>query len=163
MLLCPTRGLLESCIHTVNERNEKLHSVQYLMINLSLSPQTPPALASTHWEASLLLTWPKTQMGLRLDRKVGFNFNINYALFNCLSVSLLIDYKQNYISLRPYCSLFYEDSNFSWANAGATVFGSAVTSAPKNNGDEEGSDEEEASNNVDIHFEPIVSLPEVPF
>ncbi|XP_070771295.1 E3 SUMO-protein ligase RanBP2 isoform X3 [Enoplosus armatus] len=53
------------------------------------------------------------------------------------------------------------DSNFSWANAGATVFGSAVTSAPKNNGDEEGSDEEEASNNVDIHFEPIVSLPEV--
>ncbi|XP_044071862.1 E3 SUMO-protein ligase RanBP2 isoform X2 [Siniperca chuatsi] len=53
------------------------------------------------------------------------------------------------------------DSNFSWANAGATVFGSAVTSAPKNNGDEEGSDEEDASNNVDIHFEPIVSLPEV--
>lgn len=62
-----------------------------------------------------------------------------------------------------YCFLFYEDSNFSWANAGATVFGSAVTSAPKNNGDEEGSDEEEAPNNVDIHFEPIVSLPEVPF
>ncbi|XP_042282968.1 ranBP2-like and GRIP domain-containing protein 3 [Thunnus maccoyii] len=54
-----------------------------------------------------------------------------------------------------------QDSNFSWANAGATVFGAAVSSAPKNNGDEEGSDEEEAPNNVDIHFEPIVSLPEV--
>ncbi|XP_035532814.1 E3 SUMO-protein ligase RanBP2 [Morone saxatilis] len=54
-----------------------------------------------------------------------------------------------------------QDSNFAWANAGATVFGSAVTSAPKNNGNEEGSDEEDASNNVDIHFEPIVSLPEV--
>lgn len=54
-----------------------------------------------------------------------------------------------------------EDSNFKWANAGATVFGSAVTSTTKNNGDEEGSDEEEAPNNVDIHFEPIVSLPEV--
>ncbi|XP_071386487.1 E3 SUMO-protein ligase RanBP2 isoform X1 [Centroberyx affinis] len=53
-----------------------------------------------------------------------------------------------------------KDSNFSWANAGATVFGPAVCSAPKNNGEEEGSDEEEA-NNVDIHFEPIVSLPEV--
>ncbi|XP_039675069.1 RANBP2-like and GRIP domain-containing protein 2 [Perca fluviatilis] len=51
------------------------------------------------------------------------------------------------------------DSNFSWANAGATVFGAAVTSAPKNSG-EEGSDEEDASN-ADIHFEPIVSLPEV--
>uniref|UniRef100_A0A673AUW6 E3 SUMO-protein ligase RanBP2 n=1 Tax=Sphaeramia orbicularis TaxID=375764 RepID=A0A673AUW6_9TELE len=51
-----------------------------------------------------------------------------------------------------------KDSNFSWANAGATVFGSAVS---KNNGDEEGSDEEDAANNVDIHFEPIVSLPEV--
>uniref|UniRef100_A0A3B4UK30 E3 SUMO-protein ligase RanBP2 n=1 Tax=Seriola dumerili TaxID=41447 RepID=A0A3B4UK30_SERDU len=54
-----------------------------------------------------------------------------------------------------------KDSNFSWANAGATVFGPAVSSAPKNNGDEEGSDEEDAPNNVDIHFEPIVSLPEV--
>uniref|UniRef100_A0AAQ5YBI2 E3 SUMO-protein ligase RanBP2 n=1 Tax=Amphiprion ocellaris TaxID=80972 RepID=A0AAQ5YBI2_AMPOC len=53
------------------------------------------------------------------------------------------------------------DSNFSWANAGATVFGSVGPSAPKNTADEEGSDEEEASNNVDIHFEPIVSLPEV--
>ncbi|XP_038576160.1 ranBP2-like and GRIP domain-containing protein 3 isoform X1 [Micropterus salmoides] len=54
-----------------------------------------------------------------------------------------------------------KQDNFSWANAGATVFGSAATSAPKNNGDEEGSDEEDATNNVDIHFEPIVSLPEV--
>uniref|UniRef100_UPI0037E97790 E3 SUMO-protein ligase RanBP2 isoform X1 n=1 Tax=Semicossyphus pulcher TaxID=241346 RepID=UPI0037E97790 len=53
------------------------------------------------------------------------------------------------------------DTDFSWANAGATVFGSSGTTAPKNNGDEEGSDEEEAANNVDIHFEPIVSLPEV--
>ncbi|XP_028289444.1 ranBP2-like and GRIP domain-containing protein 3 isoform X2 [Parambassis ranga] len=52
-----------------------------------------------------------------------------------------------------------KDSSFSWANAGATVFGSTVFSAPKN--DEEGSDEEEAPQNVDIHFEPIVSLPEV--
>ncbi|XP_054470912.1 E3 SUMO-protein ligase RanBP2 isoform X2 [Anoplopoma fimbria] len=52
------------------------------------------------------------------------------------------------------------DTNFSWANAGATVFGSAVSSAPKTGG-EDGSDEEDASNNVDIHFEPIVSLPEV--
>uniref|UniRef100_I3J9D8 E3 SUMO-protein ligase RanBP2 n=1 Tax=Oreochromis niloticus TaxID=8128 RepID=I3J9D8_ORENI len=54
-----------------------------------------------------------------------------------------------------------KDSNFSWANAGATVFGSAVASQPKTNADEEGSDEEEAPKNVDIHFEPIVSLPEV--
>ncbi|XP_041856874.1 E3 SUMO-protein ligase RanBP2 isoform X2 [Melanotaenia boesemani] len=54
-----------------------------------------------------------------------------------------------------------QDSNFSWANAGATIFGSAVSSEPKNNGEEEGSDEEETSNNEDIHFEPIVSLPEV--
>lgn len=43
------------------------------------------------------------------------------------------------------------------------MFGAAMSSAPKNNGDEAGSDEEEAPNNVDIHFEPIVSLPEVPY
>ncbi|KAM9709165.1 E3 SUMO-protein ligase RanBP2 isoform 1-T1 [Menidia menidia] len=54
-----------------------------------------------------------------------------------------------------------KDSNFSWANAGATVFGPAVSSEPKNNGEEDGSDEEEAPNDADIHFEPIVSLPEV--
>ncbi|KAM4608312.1 E3 SUMO-protein ligase RanBP2 [Polymixia lowei] len=54
-----------------------------------------------------------------------------------------------------------QDNDFSWANAGATVFGSAVSLAPKNHGEDEGSDEEDASNNIDIHFEPIVSLPEV--
>ncbi|KAK9537433.1 hypothetical protein VZT92_005051 [Zoarces viviparus] len=53
-----------------------------------------------------------------------------------------------------------QDSNFSWANAGATVFGKGLSSAPKTVG-EEGNDEEDASNNEDIHFEPIVSLPEV--
>ncbi|XP_033843196.1 ranBP2-like and GRIP domain-containing protein 4 isoform X2 [Periophthalmus magnuspinnatus] len=54
------------------------------------------------------------------------------------------------------------DSNFSWANAGATVFGSATTTASKSAGEnDEDNEEEEAPNNVDIHFEPIVSLPEV--
>lgn len=56
---------------------------------------------------------------------------------------------------------FYEDPNFTWDNAGATLFGAAAPPAPKNRGDEEGSDEDEASHNLDIHFEPIVSLPEV--
>ncbi|KAM6979133.1 E3 SUMO-protein ligase RanBP2 isoform 2-T2 [Tautogolabrus adspersus] len=53
------------------------------------------------------------------------------------------------------------ETDFSWANAGAAVFRSAAPKAPKNTGDEDGSDEEEAPNDVDIHFEPIVSLPEV--
>lgn len=53
------------------------------------------------------------------------------------------------------------DSSFSWANAGAAVFGSAVSSASKTTGGAGGSEEEEAPNNEDIHFEPIVSLPEV--
>lgn len=57
--------------------------------------------------------------------------------------------------------LFYEDPNFTWDNAGATLFGAAAPPAPKNRGDEEGSDEDEAPNSLDIHFEPIVSLPEV--
>lgn len=60
-----------------------------------------------------------------------------------------------------FFSLFYEDPNFTWDNAGATLFGAAAPSANKNKGDEEGSDEDEAPNNLDIHFEPIVSLPEV--
>ncbi|XP_063069341.1 E3 SUMO-protein ligase RanBP2 isoform X2 [Engraulis encrasicolus] len=54
-----------------------------------------------------------------------------------------------------------QDTNFSWANAGATIFGAAT--APKNDGEGEGSgdDDDEDDDNPDIHFEPIVSLPEV--
>ncbi|XP_062258381.1 E3 SUMO-protein ligase RanBP2 isoform X2 [Platichthys flesus] len=52
------------------------------------------------------------------------------------------------------------DANFSWANAGASVFGCAVPSKPKKTGEEEGTDDEEEEAG-DIHFEPIVSLPEV--
>uniref|UniRef100_A0A1A7Y538 E3 SUMO-protein ligase RanBP2 n=1 Tax=Iconisemion striatum TaxID=60296 RepID=A0A1A7Y538_9TELE len=54
-----------------------------------------------------------------------------------------------------------QDAGFSWANAGAMVFGSNMSSEAKGNADEEGSDEEDSPKNVDIHFEPIVSLPEV--
>uniref|UniRef100_A0A3P9K300 E3 SUMO-protein ligase RanBP2 n=1 Tax=Oryzias latipes TaxID=8090 RepID=A0A3P9K300_ORYLA len=53
-----------------------------------------------------------------------------------------------------------KDSDFSWANAGAMVFKPPVSCEPKPKTDD-GSDEEEAPTNVDIHFEPIVSLPEV--
>ncbi|XP_060949308.1 E3 SUMO-protein ligase RanBP2-like [Limanda limanda] len=49
------------------------------------------------------------------------------------------------------------DSNFLWPNA---VSGCAVPSAPKRTGEEETGDEE-SSNNVDLRFEPLVSLPEV--
>ncbi|XP_053442749.1 E3 SUMO-protein ligase RanBP2-like isoform X2 [Nycticebus coucang] len=51
-----------------------------------------------------------------------------------------------------------KDKNFQWANTGATVFGTQSTS--KVGEDEDGSDEE-VVHNEDIHFEPIVSLPEV--
>lgn len=56
----------------------------------------------------------------------------------------------------------FKDSNFTWANAGAAVFGAPVAPATKTKNSEAASDEEEAPDNVDIHFEPIVSLPEVP-
>uniref|UniRef100_G3SMA8 E3 SUMO-protein ligase RanBP2 n=1 Tax=Loxodonta africana TaxID=9785 RepID=G3SMA8_LOXAF len=51
-----------------------------------------------------------------------------------------------------------KDKNFQWANTGAAVFG--TQSASKVGEDEDGSDEE-VVHNEDIHFEPIVSLPEV--
>ncbi|GAA6096642.1 E3 SUMO-protein ligase RanBP2 isoform X1 [Tachysurus ichikawai] len=50
-----------------------------------------------------------------------------------------------------------KDSNFSWANAGAAVF--TTTATASRNEAEDGSDEDVSNN--DIHFEPIVSLPEV--
>lgn len=54
--------------------------------------------------------------------------------------------------------IYSSDKNFQWANTGATVFGTQSTS--KVGEDEDGSDEE-IVHNEDIHFEPIVSLPEV--
>ncbi|NWX14480.1 RBP2 ligase, partial [Aegotheles bennettii] len=50
-----------------------------------------------------------------------------------------------------------KDKNFKWANTGAAVFGET---APKADEDEGGSDDEVVHSD-DIHFEPIVSLPEV--
>ncbi|XP_073711008.1 E3 SUMO-protein ligase RanBP2 isoform X2 [Misgurnus anguillicaudatus] len=51
-----------------------------------------------------------------------------------------------------------KDEQFSWANAGAAVFGGAPERDTAHN--EEHSDEEEPKSD-EIHFEPIVSLPEV--
>ncbi|NXA53308.1 RBP2 ligase, partial [Nothocercus julius] len=51
-----------------------------------------------------------------------------------------------------------KDKNFKWANTGATVFG--VQATKKAHEDDGGSDDEVVHSD-DIHFEPIVSLPEV--
>ncbi|XP_039187765.1 E3 SUMO-protein ligase RanBP2 isoform X2 [Crotalus tigris] len=51
-----------------------------------------------------------------------------------------------------------KEKNFKWANTGAVVFG--VHAATKGDHDDDGSDEE-VIHSDDIHFEPIVSLPEV--
>ncbi|XP_071887623.1 E3 SUMO-protein ligase RanBP2 isoform X2 [Anas platyrhynchos] len=51
-----------------------------------------------------------------------------------------------------------KDKDFKWANTGATVFGAQ----PQRKADEdEGDSGDEVVHNDDIHFEPIVSLPEV--
>ncbi|XP_073701305.1 E3 SUMO-protein ligase RanBP2 isoform X1 [Garra rufa] len=56
-----------------------------------------------------------------------------------------------------------KDDNFAWSGAGATVFGSTARQnegGKTRNEEEEGSDDE-TPHNDEIHFEPIVSLPEV--
>ena len=66
-----------------------------------------------------------------------------------------------YKNLRVHCLnclIYLSDKNFQWANTGAAVFGTQTTS--KGGEDEDGSDED-VVHNEDIHFEPIVSLPEV--
>ncbi|XP_059403014.1 RANBP2-like and GRIP domain-containing protein 5/6 isoform X3 [Carassius carassius] len=52
-----------------------------------------------------------------------------------------------------------KDAGFSWSGAGASVFGSTATQT-KGEAEEEGSDDE-TPHSEEIHFEPIVSLPEV--
>ncbi|XP_005626034.2 E3 SUMO-protein ligase RanBP2 isoform X3 [Canis lupus familiaris] len=51
-----------------------------------------------------------------------------------------------------------KDKNFQWANTGAAVFGTQSSSKV---GEDEDDSDEEVVHNEDIHFEPIVSLPEV--
>ncbi|KAL1268734.1 hypothetical protein QQF64_034097, partial [Cirrhinus molitorella] len=56
-----------------------------------------------------------------------------------------------------------KDDNFTWSGAGATLFGSTAKQKgekTRNEAEEEGSDDE-TPHNDEIHFEPIVSLPEV--
>nr|XP_009513692.1 PREDICTED: E3 SUMO-protein ligase RanBP2 [Phalacrocorax carbo] len=50
-----------------------------------------------------------------------------------------------------------KDKNFKWANTGAAVFGETARKADE----EEGGSDDEVVHSDDIHFEPIVSLPEV--
>ncbi len=56
------------------------------------------------------------------------------------------------------------DDNFSWSGTGATIFGSTGTQKEgektSHEAEAEGSDDE-TPHNDEIHFEPIVSLPEV--
>ncbi|KAJ8252860.1 hypothetical protein GJAV_G00206390 [Gymnothorax javanicus] len=75
-----------------------------------------------------------------MDCRVAFHSSITLFLLSCLP--------------RPTL-----DANFTWANTGTTVFGAAP--ATQTEADQPGSDEEEAASSADIHFEPIVSLPEV--
>ncbi|NXL32721.1 RBP2 ligase, partial [Glaucidium brasilianum] len=49
-----------------------------------------------------------------------------------------------------------KDKNFKWANTGAAVFGETAHKA-----DDDGGSDDEVVHSDDIHFEPIVSLPEV--
>lgn len=108
-----------------------------------------------------MLTWLKHQRDLLLDLKVCIHVDIFIGTLSyyvaCVVYMLWVS-----LSLSLPLSLF-EDSSFTWANAGATVFGAGVAPARKTKSNEEAGDDEEATDNVDIHFEPIVSLPEVPF
>lgn len=51
-----------------------------------------------------------------------------------------------------------KDTNFQWANTGAAVFS---TMAQSQRTEHDGESDEDVVNNDDVHFEPIVSLPEV--
>ncbi|NWS55657.1 RBP2 ligase, partial [Chunga burmeisteri] len=54
-----------------------------------------------------------------------------------------------------------KDKNFKWANTGAAVFGETAHKADEDEDEDEGGSDDEVVHSDDIHFEPIVSLPEV--
>lgn len=55
------------------------------------------------------------------------------------------------------CDFSDSDKPFSWTGAGSSLFASPVAASP---GGEDGDDGEVAPS-ADVHFEPLVSLPEV--
>lgn len=59
-------------LHTILKTKTTGLKDVYETNKLCLPSQAPPALVSTHWGVSLLLTWPKTLKDLHLDLKVGY-------------------------------------------------------------------------------------------
>ncbi|KAB1256831.1 E3 SUMO-protein ligase RanBP2 [Camelus dromedarius] len=85
----------------------------------------------------------------------------NHVLQNGLHLEELVLWGLKAYKSRHHClniPIHLSDKNFQWANTGAAVFGAQAAS--KAGEDEDGSDEEVVPNE-DVHFEPIVSLPEV--
>lgn len=103
-----------------------------------------------------MLTWRKNRTDLLLDLKVCIYTDMFIGTLSCYGAHC------PHVFVCVSTPALYKDSNFTWANAGATVFGAAVAPGTRSKHCEEGSDEEEVPVNVEIHFEPIVSLPEVP-
>ena len=54
---------------------------------------------------------------------------------------------------------FYQIDAFKWSGASQSVFGSSPTKGQGHY--EEGGDDDQVPENPDIHFEPIISLPEL--
>ncbi|XP_050982134.1 uncharacterized protein LOC127175231 isoform X2 [Labeo rohita] len=86
----------------------------------------------------------------RADEVSDHGLSFGFASANLLTFAGLIKNSEEFAFAK-------QDANFTWSNAGARVFGSAAT---QNEEKEKGSDDE-APQNDEIHFEPIVSLPEV--
>ncbi|XP_043111073.1 E3 SUMO-protein ligase RanBP2-like isoform X2 [Puntigrus tetrazona] len=87
------------------------------------------------------------------DQSVGHNnspLNTGFSFgFASTSLYSFTDFKTEELAFAK------KDSNFTWSNVGAQVFGSEPT---QNEEKEEGNDDDD---NDEIHFEPIVFLPEV--
>uniref|UniRef100_A0A8C6Y8M0 E3 SUMO-protein ligase RanBP2 n=1 Tax=Naja naja TaxID=35670 RepID=A0A8C6Y8M0_NAJNA len=99
----------------------------------------------------------KTQETKVSNKRMGCKMKNNpfsFALHNVSSLSFA-DLASNNSGDFAFGS---KDKNFKWANTGAAVFG--IQAATKEDCDDDASDEDVVHSD-DIHFEPIVSLPEV--
>ncbi|XP_017672836.1 PREDICTED: ranBP2-like and GRIP domain-containing protein 4 isoform X2 [Lepidothrix coronata] len=125
------------------ETDSSTETVQVLQTS-SRADDTPVDLSTKKSDSDSL---ESTQGKVRENRVISFGFGNTAGLsFADLASKSSGDF-----------AFGSKDKNFKWANTGAAVFGDTARKADE----DEGGSDDEVVHSDDIHFEPIVSLPEV--
>lgn len=141
----------ESAIRKVSEESKKTeegNETDQISISSITIPEAP---ASTTESAQVPVDLSKPELAQPGSDSQEINFTFGLSRDSGLSFADLATDNGDF-------AFGSKDSNFQWANTGAVLFGSMASNRKTEKG---GDNDEEVVHNDDVHFEPIVSLPEV--